>query len=393
MRRIASSRPSKQLNIARLSTCAALGIALWTACGCGPEDGALFDGSPRADVSTRDQPNAPEDSNEMDVPTITSDVPNPRADSGVGQDVVTARDVPAGGDSGVPMGPWVRVLNPANNAMVPAMVSFRTAASMVSTVRLYADEYPLANPWDPAMLDNLTYAFTGPARQRLVVLRGFNAAGDELARDSIRINTEASASVGTGQAQAATMYNTYYYLARQADYMGANDTTLYDGTCMPVAMVPARFSDSVCVEGSGVLADGRVINYNSSCRCGRACPTGGIVCYQVLDKRRFPWGLGARGNALVPLRSWAVDRAVLPLGTVVYLPRWDGVMVPAVDGLGGFVHDGCFRADDTGGAIVGNHFDYFAGTAGMWRALERIFPTRTNFEVRRAANRCDYLTR
>ena len=117
------------------------------------------------------------------------------------------------------------------------------------------------------------------------------------------------------------------------------------------------------------------------------------MCYTVLDKRLFPWGQGARSNPLVPLRSWAVDRNVLPLGTVVYLPRWDGVMVPAVDGLGGFVHDGCFRADDTGGAINGNHFDFFAGTGGMWRALERVFPTRTNFEVRRAASRCDYLAR
>lgn len=77
--------------------------------------------------------------------------------------------------------------------------------------------------------------------------------------------------------------------------------------------------------------------------------------------------------------------------TVLYAEQLDGILIPSVDGLGDFVHDGCFRADDVGGAITGNHFDFFAGTAGMWRALERIFPTRSEFTVYRDGDRCAYL--
>jgi hypothetical protein len=49
--------------------------------------------------------------------------------------------------------------------------------------------------------------------------------------------------------------------------------------------------------------------------------------------------------------------------------------IPAIDGLGGFTHDGCFRADDVGNGIDGMHIDFFAGTTSMWEALEAVFPS------------------
>ncbi|MBI5502530.1 MAG: hypothetical protein HY907_19960 [Deltaproteobacteria bacterium] len=202
---------------------------------------------------------------------------------------------------------------------------------------------------------------------------------------------DADADVTDPGTPVGSMWNTYYYFASEADYAGADDTALYDESCDEIAMVPAEYSDDVCIEGSGRLEDGRVINYASSCSCGRPCPTGGIICYAVLDPAAFPWGMGSRGNALVPLRSWAVDNAFLPYGTVLYAEEWDGVAIPALDGLGGFTHDGCFRADDVGGAIDGNHFDFFAGTAGMWGALEDIHPTGSDFTVYRDGDRCAYL--
>jgi 3D (Asp-Asp-Asp) domain-containing protein len=103
------------------------------------------------------------------------------------------------------------------------------------------------------------------------------------------------------------------------------------------------------------------------------------------------WGKGSRNNALEPLRSWAVDTSVIPHGTVVYVEEWDGVDIPQVGELGGFTHDGCFRADDVGGGINGNHFDFFAGTPQMWQALEGIYPTRTNFTVYTDSPRCAHL--
>ena len=188
-----------------------------------------------------------------------------------------------------------------------------------------------------------------------------------------------------------TFTNTYYYLSDESEYSGPDDTTLYDKNCQPLVEVPTDYADDVCIEGSGRLEDGTVINYASTCSCGRPCPTGGTVCYKKLDASKYPWGEGSRGNALEPLRSWAVDTSVIAFGKTLYVPKWDGVEIPKVGELGGFTHDGCFRADDVGGGIDGKHYDFFAGTPAMWQKLEGIYPTRTNFEVYANSPRCPEL--
>lgn len=187
------------------------------------------------------------------------------------------------------------------------------------------------------------------------------------------------------------LWNTFYYLSREEEHPGTANTALNDASCNPIATVSADFSDSVCIEGSGKLADGRVINFAQTCSCGRPCPTGGIICYSVLDSSQFPWGKGARSNPLQPLRSLAVDRNRVALGTVVYLEQWDGFTVPQVGDLGGFVHDGCFRADDVGGAIRGDHIDIFSGSRAMWQTLEGSFPTNTRFDAYVDTPACAYL--
>ncbi|MGM0554824.1 MAG: 3D domain-containing protein, partial [Myxococcota bacterium] len=174
-----------------------------------------------------------------------------------------------------------------------------------------------------------------------------------------------------------TFWTTYYYLAYEENYSGPDDTTLYGEGCTELAQVPAGYGDAVCIEGSGKLEDGTVINYAKRCTCGGPCN----ICFAVMDPNSFPWGQGSRGNALEPLRSWAVDTDIISHGTVLYVEEWDGVEIPAVDGLGGFTHDGCFRADDVGGGINGMHFDFFAGTPDMRSALEQIYPTRSEFVV------------
>ena len=87
----------------------------------------------------------------------------------------------------------------------------------------------------------------------------------------------------------------------------------------------------------------------------------------------------------------AVDRNRVALGTVVYLEQWDGFTVPQVGDLGGFVHDGCFRADDVGGAIQGDHIDIFSGSKAMWQTLEGSFPTNTRFDAYVDTPACAYL--
>lgn len=183
------------------------------------------------------------------------------------------------------------------------------------------------------------------------------------------------ASQVAGASIQLQLCNTYYYLAQQSDYSGPSDTAIYDLSGNVIATAPAAFVADLCVEGSGKLADGRVVNFAGSCQYGPMCSTGGQSCYTALDSGRYPWGEGVGGRPLTPFRSIATDPSVIAPGTCIYVPSWNGLQIPAVDGLGGFTHDGYFVADDGGGWIRGSHIDIFCGTRSMWHAMERIRPT------------------
>lgn len=187
------------------------------------------------------------------------------------------------------------------------------------------------------------------------------------------------------------VWNTYYWLADEAEHPGPQTVELLDRACQPVGTVSEDYADALCIEGSGKLDDGTVVNYASLCDCGRPCSSGNIICWSALDGAQYPWGQGAFSNALEPLRSLAVDRDFLPLRTVVYIEQFDGFDVPSLGGVEGFVHDGCFRADDVGGAIEGNHIDIMAGTTQMWRHMETVFPTRGELDAFTGVGKCAYL--
>ena len=190
-----------------------------------------------------------------------------------------------------------------------------------------------------------------------------------------------------------SVWNTYYYVAQETDHRGElADTPLLSSGCDFLADVPKAFHDDLCIEGSGLLSDGRIVNYSSSCtrQCFAAVPCGRRrykICYRVLDPERYPWGMGSQGRVLEVDRSIAVDPKVIPLGTVLYLPELDGALPPGRSAP----HDGCVRADDVGGAIKGEHIDLFASTRRRWRAWERILPTRSWFTVIMHHPRCDHV--
>lgn len=167
-------------------------------------------------------------------------------------------------------------------------------------------------------------------------------------------------------------WNTYYVLAIEDDFTGPQDTPIYDPNGNVIANVRSDFLRDFCVEGSGRLTDGRVVNFDSICNYGDVCSFSHVQqCYHVLDANRYPWGRGTGDHSITPLRSIAVDPSVIPLGSTVYIRQFDGVRIPSIDGIGGFRHDGCFRAEDTGGAIQGVHIDIFAGTRSMMHWLEQ----------------------
>lgn len=165
--------------------------------------------------------------------------------------------------------------------------------------------------------------------------------------------------------------------------------------CNPVATVRSSFAREVCLEGSGRTQDGTVINVNGECDCGFACSgTGATVCFMTLDGTNNPWGVGFRDNPLVPLRSLAVDNRVIPFGTVLYAPVWDGVAITGKDGVDSITHDGCFRADDMGYGISGHHVDFFVGPKSMWLPLEGVVESESQqFSLYRDGAKCSYLGR
>jgi 3D (Asp-Asp-Asp) domain-containing protein len=276
--------------------------------------------------------------------------------------------------------PWVRLIAPTDGAVLENPVRFELEAEGVALVQLFADDWPLSAPFDPAQSSVLEYSFSGVGFERVIRLSGFDATLALLDELSIRITVN-DAPLGSSLGE---FENTYFYLADESSFEGPPASTLYGPQCEVLAVVSSSFAQAACIEGSARLADGRVINYHSPCSCGGPCS----FCWSVMDPARFPWGMGSASNPLEPLRSWAVDTSVISHGSVLYVEEWDGLAIPSLGELGGFVHDGCFRADDVGGGIVGRHVDFFAGNQAMWRELEKLFPTRSRFQVYLDSPRC-----
>ena len=113
-----------------------------------------------------------------------------------------------------------------------------------------------------------------------------------------------------------------------------------------IARVAPSFKESLAIEGSARLRDGRIVNFDEK--------VDGRWTYLVAEDTKY--GLDARGRALIPFRTLAVDPTVVPLGTVVYVPALDGIRLPS-----GETHDGLCIAQDTGQGIEGRRVDIFVG--------------------------------
>ena len=167
--------------------------------------------------------------------------------------------------------------------------------------------------------------------------------------------------------------NTYYDFPSEAEYSG-DWTPLYNERCAEISKVRKDFHDAVCVQGSGVLMSGVVVSFaKRNCSCAVTCPrTEQKICYESLDRHRFPWGRGATGKAVTPLLTVAVDSDVVPLGTAVYIPQFEGL---PRDIERSSVHDGCFVAQDRGLKVKGKHVDVFMGEPAMTRLWNRLVPS------------------
>ena len=183
---------------------------------------------------------------------------------------------------------------------------------------------------------------------------------------------------GGGGHVLGTFRNTYYDFPAEADHTGAA-VSLMNASCQPIAKVPRGFYEAVCVQGSGSLKAGGTVSFSKrDCACAEVCPrTGQRICFDALDKAAFPWGRGAAGTAIKPLRTIAADTAVLPMGTVVYIPELDG----APRGETGETLDGCFVVEDRGMKVKGEHVDIFTGQPAQTAMLNERVPSNQGVTV------------
>ncbi|MDQ3367072.1 MAG: 3D domain-containing protein [Myxococcota bacterium] len=143
------------------------------------------------------------------------------------------------------------------------------------------------------------------------------------------------------------------------------DLTLLYGPkgCEPIAEVSRAFAHQLRIQGTGKLRDGRVLNVWGHC----SCP--GSVCYKEITQQ---WGTAGNGRPLQPFRTVAVDPKLIKLGSLLYVPLLEGRTMPGRAPWGGFVHDGCVVADDTGGGIKDRQLDLFVGRKGWFLGMSGL---------------------
>jgi len=173
--------------------------------------------------------------------------------------------------------------------------------------------------------------------------------------------------------------NTYYDFPEERQYAG-DPVDVFDASCQPLARVPLEFHDAVCMQGSGLLADGRTLSFaRRGCSCARRCPRSDQqICFEALPAERFPWGRGATGEPIVPLLTVAVDSNVIPLGTPIFIPEYLGL---PRDPDNQSSHDGCFIAQDRGIGVQGEHIDVFTGEEALTRLWNHLVPSNRGVTV------------
>ncbi|MDC9824776.1 3D domain-containing protein [Devosia sp. ZB163] len=154
--------------------------------------------------------------------------------------------------------------------------------------------------------------------------------------------------LGIGAAGAVDTFSlrsSLYYSAVEADYHPGEDAQFRDIKGNVLAAGSRQFVEAASIEGTAELADGTILNFDRIIR--------GEVRWRRVSA---PHGIDARGCALVPFRSAAVDPDLVPLGSRLLIAETRGIRLP-----GGGTHDGIWVATDTGEKIKGRRIDLFTG--------------------------------
>jgi 3D (Asp-Asp-Asp) domain-containing protein len=169
-----------------------------------------------------------------------------------------------------------------------------------------------------------------------------------------------------------SLWSTQYYIhefqsggAIPIVYANGESSGLFADTCDFCAA--SLEGTAYVTDSSGMIT---VINFarsgDSSFVDCRACKKYASSKLKVESWGKTLWtksegfGDGVKNYRLIPFRTIAVDKDVIPYGTVIYIPEAKGKLVNLPNGEL-VIHDGYFFAGDTGGAIRKNHIDIFTG--------------------------------
>lgn len=140
---------------------------------------------------------------------------------------------------------------------------------------------------------------------------------------------------------------TYYWVVDESDYPRSRTTPLYTVDGRLLGRFCPAFVRDFKTESAARLRDGRNISYLK--KADRV---------KIVD--RF---LGHGGFTLTELKSIAVDPDIIPLGSKVYIPQFEGISI------NGQQLNGVFYAHDIGSAVKGNHIDVFIGSKNYMQIL------------------------
>ncbi|RUS12800.1 hypothetical protein BC937DRAFT_86967 [Endogone sp. FLAS-F59071] len=155
---------------------------------------------------------------------------------------------------------------------------------------------------------------------------------------------------------------TYYWIAVQSDYVGGKANT-WVGTCggKRIARINKNFADNLHMEGSGIVK-GQVLNLGA-CDCSYS-KSKGYMCFEILNKKQFPYGQTSNGDPLHPYTTIASND--MKIGTKIFVPELKGWTLPGSK----HKHNGCMRVSDQSWSFEGRHIDFFSLTMKNYETLD-----------------------
>ena len=183
----------------------------------------------------------------------------------------------------------------------------------------------------------------------------------------------------------------FYWVSREEDFGGTQNQAIHeldDTTNAPAQIGTARqdFVEESSDMDNGLLEDGTMISFQSDCSSFTSTVPFG-VCFEFINPVSFPQGRARDASVLTVYKGIQVDSSVITIGTKLYIELLDGVEMPGTEG--GFTHDGCVTADNTGES--GQVVRFFVFRKSNFTSLDTTLGNRANYTstiVKNSAN-CD----